>query len=70
VTPEPFVDADAAAKFLCIRPRRLLQLAREGRLPGHPLGAGLRRVWRFRYSELAEAMLDLGRQSPAPSEEN
>jgi hypothetical protein len=68
VTPEPFVDADAAAEFLSIRPRRLLQLAREGRLPGHPLGAGLRRVWRFRYSELAAAMLDYGRQSPAPEE--
>jgi Helix-turn-helix domain len=54
--PEPFVDADRAAEFLSLKPRRLLELARSGKLPGYPLGNGLRRVWRFRLSELATAM--------------
>ena len=50
---EPFVDPSTAAEFLCIRPRQLLELARANILPGHPIGAGKRRVWRFRLSELA-----------------
>ncbi|HTS57052.1 MAG TPA: hypothetical protein VMH03_05860 [Terriglobales bacterium] len=33
--------------------RRILELARAGKLPGHPIGDGARRVWRFRLSELA-----------------
>ncbi len=55
-TPEVFVDADEAAKFLFLRRRRILQLARMGKLPAHPIGDGARRVWRFRLSELAAAM--------------
>jgi hypothetical protein len=55
-TPESFVDAAQAAKFLSLKPRRLLHLARAGQLPAYPLGTGLRRVWRFRLSELAAAM--------------
>jgi len=53
---EPFVDPSAAAEFLSIRPRQLLQLARANILPGHPIGAGKRRVWRFRLSELAASV--------------
>ena len=53
---EPFVDATKAAEFLNLRPRRLLQLAREGSLPAHPIGNGERRVWRFRLSEIASAL--------------
>jgi hypothetical protein len=53
---EPFVDAIQGAEFLGIRPRRLLELVRAGRLPGHPIGQGRRKTWRFRLSELAEAM--------------
>ena len=70
--PEPFVDAHRAAEFLCLRPRRVLELARQGAIPGHPLGEGQRNVWRFRLSELAAAMcsraLNYDRQSPAPKE--
>ena len=70
--PEPFVDANRAAEFLCLRPRRVLELARQGAIPAHPLGAGQRRVWRFRLSELAAAMcsraLNYDRQSSAPKE--
>ena len=55
-TLEAFVDADEAGKFLRLTRRRILELARAGRLPGHPIGVGTRRVWRFRLSELATAM--------------
>lgn len=70
--PEPFVDANRAAEFLCLRPRRVLELARQGAIPAHPLGEGQRKVWRFRLSELAAAMcsraVNYQRQSPAPKE--
>ena len=55
--PEPFVDQERAAAFLSIPPRYLLDLARRGQLPGHPLGTGTRKVWRFRLSELAAAVI-------------
>ena len=54
--PEAFVDADEAAKFLSLSRRRVLDLARARMLPGHPIGDGTRRVWRFRLSELAAAI--------------
>jgi hypothetical protein len=70
---EPFVDAIEAGRFLGLRPRRVLELARRGALPAYPLGGGARRVWRFRLSELASALgsraLHSARQSPAPLEE-
>jgi hypothetical protein len=53
---EPFVDAARAAEFLSVKPRWLLELARAGGVPAHPLGDGKRRVWRFRLSELAHSM--------------
>lgn len=46
--PEPFVDATEAGKFLQLRPRRVLELARLGVLPAYHLGEGVRWVWRFR----------------------
>lgn len=72
--PEAFVDAIAAGEFLSLRPRRVLELAREGSIPAYPLGHGSRRVWRFRLSELATAIasrgLNCAGQSPAPMETN
>lgn len=56
-TPEAFVDADEAAKFLSLTRRRVLDLARAGKLPGHPIGDGARRIWRFRLRELAAAIV-------------
>ena len=53
---ETFVDVKTAAEFLAVTPRYLLEQARHGRLPAHPLGAGLRRLWRFRLSELADTV--------------
>jgi len=55
-TLEGFVDAARAAAFLAVKPRWLLELARAGKIPAHPLGDGKRRVWRFRLSELAHSM--------------
>jgi Helix-turn-helix domain len=49
---EGFVDAAKAAKFLALRPRRVLEMARDGKLPAHPLGSGRRKTWRFLLSEL------------------
>ena len=54
--PEHFVDADEAAKFLSLTRRRILDLARAKKLPGHPIGDGARRIWRFRLSEIAAAI--------------
>jgi hypothetical protein len=54
---ERFVDADEAARFLTLTRRRILDLARAGKLPGHPIGDGARRVWRFRLSELAASFV-------------
>ena len=70
---EPFVDAVAAADFLHLRPRRVLELARHCEIPAYPLGQGKRRVWRFLLSELAASLrarsVDYPRQSPAPRQE-
>ena len=50
---EPFVDAQKAADFSNLRRRRLLELARAGSIPAHPIGDGQRRRWYFRLSEIA-----------------
>jgi Helix-turn-helix domain len=57
---EGFVDAEQAARFLFLTRRHVLELARAGKLPGHPIGDGARRVWRFRLSELAAAVSTRG----------
>ncbi len=62
---ERFVDPITAAQFLSIRPRRLLELARAQALPGHPIGQGKRRVWRFRLSELAASVSSGVNSTPA-----
>jgi hypothetical protein len=59
MTPEAlegFVDAAEAGTFLSLPRRRILDLARAGKLPAHPIGGGARRIWRFRLSELAAAI--------------
>jgi hypothetical protein len=55
-SPKRFVDAARAAEFLSLKSHRVLELARSGEVPAYPLGNGVRRVWRFRLSELATAM--------------
>jgi predicted DNA-binding transcriptional regulator AlpA len=50
---EPFVDAERAASFLSMSRKTLLAKSRKGHLPGHPIGEGPRKIWRFRLSELS-----------------
>jgi len=63
-TPAPFVDAEKAAEFLSFRRRRVSELARQGRIPVHPMGRGKRRVWRSRLSELAAAVRSSSKNKP------
>jgi hypothetical protein len=54
---EPFVDAEKGAEFLGITRRRLLEMARAKEIPGHAIGRGKRKTWRFRLSELADTVV-------------
>jgi hypothetical protein len=68
---ERFVDTDKAAAHLAITRRALLDLVRQGHLPGHPLAQGRRRhVWRFRLSELDQAMASRAPVVPIANEPN
>lgn len=49
---EPYVDPSRAAEFLAMTRKRLLELARKGRIPAYPIGEGPRKTWKFRISEL------------------
>ena len=54
---EPFVSAEEAAKFLGVKRRFLLAMARQGMAGAYALGTGgIRSIWVFRLSELAEAI--------------
>ena len=64
---EPFVAPEQGAVFLGVTRRRILQLARAGEIPGHPIGRGKRKTWRFRLTELAHA---LDAQKPRESRES
>jgi len=56
-SPEPFVSPEDAAKFLSVKRRYLLELARRGIAGAYALGTGTKRkIWVFRLSELAEAI--------------
>jgi hypothetical protein len=69
MTKEPYVDAAKAAEFLDIPVRYLTDLARAGRLPGHPLSMGANRnVWRFRLSEIEQFMSKTGTNFPEPTD--
>ena len=57
MTPEPFVSSEEAAKFLGIKRRFLLSLARKGIKGSYPLGTGeIRKRYVFRLGELASAI--------------
>jgi hypothetical protein len=49
---EYFVDEQVIARFLDMTPRRVLEMARSGEIPAHPIGSGVRKTWRFRVSEI------------------
>jgi hypothetical protein len=57
MSAEPFVSADDAARFLSIKRRHLLVLARNGIAGAYALGTGAKRkLWVFRLTELAAAI--------------
>ena len=57
MVPEPFASADEAARFLSVKRRYLLTLARTGLAGAYALGTGTqRKTWVFRLSELAAAI--------------
>jgi hypothetical protein len=67
VTPEPFVSADEAAQFLCVKRRYLLELARRGITGAYALGTGSKRkIWVFRLSELAASIVRSETSIPKP----
>jgi excisionase family DNA binding protein len=45
---EPFVTSEQAGEFLCLHPKTVEKMAREGRIPARKIG----KFWRFRLSEL------------------
>ena len=67
VTPEPFVSADEAAHFLCVKRRYLLELARRGITGAYGFGTGSKRkIWVFRLSELAASLVRNETSIPKP----
>jgi excisionase family DNA binding protein len=56
MTPEPFVDSVVAGNFLGLAPRTMNEMARRGVIPAYPFGTGVRKIWRFRLSELDQWM--------------
>jgi len=58
-TPEPFVSAEVAAKFLGIKKRMLLSMARMGIAGAYGVGTGnVRKHWIFRLSELTSTIAE------------
>jgi hypothetical protein len=67
LAPEPFVSADEAAHFLCVKRRYLLELARRGIAGAYALGTGSKRkIWVFRLSELAVSVVQNEISIPKP----
>src|ERR1700722_4235065 len=66
---EPYVDAETVARFLSVTRRQVLELARAGKIPAHPLQGSRRRVWRFKLSEVDAAVSSGPCKPPTPHEE-
>jgi excisionase family DNA binding protein len=62
---EPFVDPDTAANYLQTTRRHVLEMVREGLIPGHPLNPNTKKKdWRFLLSELHAYMLSCDQRPP------
>lgn len=62
---EPFVDPDTAANYLRTTRRHVLEMVREGLIPGHPLDPHAKKKdWRFLLSELYAYMLSCDQRPP------
>ena len=54
---EHYVSADAVAAHLSVERRVVLNLARKGRIPAHPLDpSAAKKIWRFKLSEIDELL--------------
>lgn len=51
-SPERFVGAIEAARFLGVHAKTLQKYSRSGLVPAHPFGEGRRKLWRYLLSEL------------------
>src|SRR5712691_7285477 len=51
-SPERFVGAIEAARFLGVHPKTLQKYSRSGLVPAHPFGESTRKRWRYLLSEL------------------
>lgn len=49
---ESFVDVAEAGRFLGLSASHVRRLVESGRIVGHNYGAGKRKFWRFKLSEL------------------
>src|ERR1700687_240214 len=62
---EAFVDSDNAANYLRTTRRHVLEMAREGTIPGYPLDPHAKKKdWRFLLSELHAYMLSCDQRPP------
>jgi Helix-turn-helix domain len=62
---EPFVNAQTAANYLQITRRQVLQMVREGLIPGYPLDPhSKKKDWRFLLSDLYAYMLSCDERPP------
>ena len=60
---EPFVSAERVAEFLGITRRQVLQMARAGAIPAHPISGQKRHVWTFRISEVTQHIANRSRMN-------
>src|SRR5712691_50687 len=63
MSPEPFVTADEIAAHLKTTRRQVLDMARKGLIPAHPICHGSRRkMWRFKVGEVDQVIASGGRR--------
>jgi hypothetical protein len=66
IQPEPFINADEAAKFLSMGRLRVIRAARSGRLPAYAFRRGRGNDWFFLRSELAAHIRGELKSTPRP----
>jgi excisionase family DNA binding protein len=68
---ERYVTTETVAEVLGMSSRTIAKMAREGRIPAHPVTGAARRTWRYRLSEVEAHFSDIirtGVQTPAESD--
>jgi excisionase family DNA binding protein len=54
---DQFVDSATVAKYLGLAPRTVAKMAREGRIPAHPISGLARRTWVFSLAEIKDFVM-------------